>query len=191
MSENNNYKDNIILSAQGFTLVETLVAISIVVTVIVGVTAALQTAISSYIFSKNQIIAFYLAQEGFEQIRNSKDENVLKGRDWLYGIAQIPPSPGVLGDPCYFGGYCTVDILSETDYFTSCAGGGSCPLIRQDDLTGLYGYEGSWPETQFRREIVLSEVNENEISITVTVDWSKGAISRKFKARENILNWLP
>ena len=55
---------------KGFTIIESLVAISILVVVITGTLTAIQTGLSSYIFSKDQIIAFYLAQEGFEQIRN-------------------------------------------------------------------------------------------------------------------------
>jgi prepilin-type N-terminal cleavage/methylation domain-containing protein len=184
MSQNNNHKNNKMLSSRGFTLVETLVAISILVTVIAGATAALQTGISSYVFSKNQIIAFYLAQEGFEQIRNRKDENILKGNSWLHGFAQAP------ADPCYFGKYCTVDVLSSSNNFIACPGAGACPLIRQNSLSGSYGYDNSWTATGFRREILLEQVSADEISITVTVDWSKGAISREFKAKENILNWL-
>ena len=67
---------------KGFTIVESLVAISILVLAITGATSAIQTGISSYIFSKDQIIAFYLAQEGFEQIRNIRDENGLKKISW-------------------------------------------------------------------------------------------------------------
>src|SRR3989344_7463657 len=75
---------------RGFTIVESLVAITILVLVVTGVTSAVQTSLSSYIFSKNQIIAFYLAQEGFEQIRNMRDENGIKDRssptNWLSGL---------------------------------------------------------------------------------------------------------
>src|SRR3989344_5905146 len=72
---------------KGFTIVESLVAISILVGVIIGTTSAIQIGISSYIFSKDQIIAFYLAQDGFEQIRNIRDENGLKSQPWLTGLS--------------------------------------------------------------------------------------------------------
>src|SRR3989338_9186586 len=90
---------------------------------IIGTSSAVQSAISSYIFSKDQIVAFYLAQEGFEQIRNLRDENRLKNRDWLYGIARDS------GDPCYFGNACTVDSI--TAVIARCSGVGSCPPLRQ------------------------------------------------------------
>ncbi len=167
----------------GFTIVESLVAISILVLVITGTASAIQTGISSYIFSKNQVISFYLAQEGFEQIRNMRDENSLQSRNWLTGISANS------SDPCYFGNACTVDPVNSNVPTRCPSGPGSCPTLRQDASTGFFGYTLTWPNTIFRREIVLTQINANEISILVTIDWSKGLVSRQFRARENILNW--
>jgi prepilin-type N-terminal cleavage/methylation domain-containing protein len=172
-----------LLRKRGFTIIETLVAISILVAIIIAATSAIQSAISSYIFSKNQIIAFYLAQEGFEQIRNMRDENSLADRDWLTGFALNP------SDPCYFGEACTVDPIFSNVPIRCLSGESSCPVIKQNPVTGFYSYNSSWAETPFRRSIVLQQVNANEISVTVTVDWSKGLIQRQFKARENLFNW--
>jgi hypothetical protein len=122
-----------------------------------------------------------LAQEGVEQIRNMRDQNGLAGINWLTGISSNS------NDPCYFGKVCTVDVVANS--VATCSGVGQCPILRQDTQTGFYGYDGNDPVTPFRREVVLSSVNANEISILVTVDWSKGSISRQFRARENILNW--
>ncbi|MDO8729314.1 MAG: prepilin-type N-terminal cleavage/methylation domain-containing protein [bacterium] len=172
---------------RGFTIVESLVAITILVLVVTGVASAIQTGISSYIFSKDQIIAFYLAQEGFEQIRNIRDENSLKNpqQPWLTGIANA-------GDPCEFDKICAADPvpLGNPLLFRCGDASGSCPVLRQDtSSTGLFGYTPGWTPTIFRREIALTQINANEISILVTVNWSKGLISREFRARENLLNW--
>ena len=168
---------------KGFTIIESLVAIAILVAVITGATSAVQSSISSYIFSKDQIVAFYLAQEGFEQVRNMRDENRLNNRNWLTGIAANS------SDPCYFGNACTVDpVVSAVP--SRCTGGiGNCPVLRQDSTTGFYGYNAAWPVTIFRREIILSSLNSEEVAITVTVNWSKGSVNRQFKARDNLLNW--
>ena len=166
----------------GFTIIETLIAIAILVLAITGATSAMQAGISSYIFSKDQIIAFYLAQEGFEQIRNIRDENSLKNQNWLTGI-----SSGA-GDPCFFGNACIVDPVASP-IPTRCGAPGSCPVLREDSVTGFFGYNAAWPATIFRREIVLTSINANEVSILVTVNWSKGIVNRQFRARENILNW--
>lgn len=167
----------------GFTIIESLVAIGILVVAISGVMGAIQSSISSYTFSKDQFISFYLAQEAFEQIRNIRDENRLKEANWMMGIAQD------VDDPCAFTHACTVEpVISAAP--SRCTGGpGNCPYLRQDPVTGLYGYNPSWPATIFRREIQLTPVNENEIAVTVTVNWSKGPVNRQFKARANLLNW--
>lgn len=167
---------------RGFTIVESLVAILILTLVVTGALNAVQTGISSYIFSKDQIIAFYLAQEGFEQIRNLRDENALNQRPWLTGISTDA------NDPCFFGNACTVDPVNSAVPI-KCGLPGTCPVLRQDTNTGFFGYDPLWSATIFKREIVLTMINENEVSMLVTVDWSKGIVNRQFRARENILNW--
>ena len=167
---------------KGFTVIESLVAIAILMLAVTGAASAIQTGISSYIFSKDQIIAFYLAQEAIEQVRNIRDQNGIQNTNWLSGL-----SSGA-GDPCFFGSACTVDPVVSS-IATRCPAPGSCPVLRQDLVTGFFGYNSSWPTTVFRREIVLSQINANEISVLVTVNWSKGVTNRQFRARENILNW--
>src|SRR3989344_2435830 len=167
----------------GFTIVESLVAIAVLVLAVTGAASAIQIGISSYIFSKDQIIAFYLAQEGFEQVRNIRDENGLKSQNWLTGISANS------SDPCYFGNACIIDPVISNVPTRCSAGPGNCPVLRQDASAGFFGYEPSWSATIFRREIVLTQINANEVSILVTVDWSKGLVNRQFRARENILNW--
>jgi len=167
---------------KGFTIVESLVAIAILTAVIIGVTSAVQRGLSSYIFSKDQIVAFYLAQEGFEGLRNVRDENRLNNRDWLTAIAQNS------SDPCYYGNACTNSPV-ESSVLTPCIGIGACPILRQDTSTKFFGYNGSWPETIYVREITLGVVSATEVTVTVKVTWNKGGVTRVFKARENLFNW--
>jgi prepilin-type N-terminal cleavage/methylation domain-containing protein len=171
---------------KGFTLVETLVAVSILVVAVTGAYSAAQTGLSSATFSKDEVIAFYLAQESVEGIRNFRDANALKhAPSWLSGIADTS------GDPCYpADGHhaCMIDPLTAT--LSSCNGDvAACQIVKQDPATGFYGYDSSWTDTPFQRAIVLNTVNSNEVSITVSVSWHKGIVQRTFKVRENILNW--
>ncbi|MEX2029197.1 MAG: prepilin-type N-terminal cleavage/methylation domain-containing protein [Candidatus Paceibacterota bacterium] len=62
---------------KGFTLVETLVAISIFSVSIVGLMSVLGSGISNTNYAKQKIAAYYLAQEGIECIRNTRDNYVL------------------------------------------------------------------------------------------------------------------
>jgi type II secretory pathway pseudopilin PulG len=61
----------------GFTLVETLVSISIFTMSILGLMSVLASGISDSNYAKQKMTAEYLAQEGIEYVRNIRDTNVL------------------------------------------------------------------------------------------------------------------
>jgi Tfp pilus assembly protein PilV len=61
----------------GFTLVETLVAISIFTMSILGLMSILASGISNTTYAKQKMVASYLAQEGIEYVRNLRDTSVL------------------------------------------------------------------------------------------------------------------
>jgi prepilin-type N-terminal cleavage/methylation domain-containing protein len=171
---------------KGFTLIESLVAITVLMLVISGASTAVSQGISSYTYSKNQITAFYLAQEGIEHVRNMRDQNGLTGVHWLRGFAETP------SDPCFFGRVCQVGLSSVDsgiNYAVS-ACSGTCPNLRHNASSGFYGYDSSWVPSIFRREVRITSVSSNEVQVAVTVSWSfKSATERSFTARENILNW--
>jgi len=173
---------------KGFTLIETLVAISILVLSVTGAFAAAQKGLSSATYSKNQIIAFYLADEGIEMIRNLRDQNALNGlndsSNWLTGIAQNG------GDQCYFNKKCMVDAVNKI--LKQCTSGFSnsdCDVLQQDPVNGFYGYTSGWTDTNFTREVGITSISPNEISVLVHVTWKQGTITRQFDVRENMLNW--
>ena len=62
---------------KGFTLVETLIAISIFSVSILGLMSVLSSSVANITFTKNKVIATYLAQEGVEYIRNMRDTFVV------------------------------------------------------------------------------------------------------------------
>jgi Tfp pilus assembly protein PilV len=66
---------------KGFTLVETLVAISIFTVSILGMLSVLASGISDTNSAKQKIVATYLAQEGIEYTRNQRDTAVLAAGD--------------------------------------------------------------------------------------------------------------
>ncbi|MEI6843420.1 MAG: prepilin-type N-terminal cleavage/methylation domain-containing protein [bacterium] len=177
----------------GFTLIETLVAISILSISILGTFTAVQTSLQSSGYAKDQVTAFYLAQESIEYLRNKRDENALNSLNslasggsavgWLTGISAVAT------DPCYFGKVCTVDSPGAT--LSACSGAlGSCPVLNQDSATGLFGYNVTWTPTDFKREIQLQTVagNANEIVAIITVSWQSGAFSKTFQIRESLFN---
>ncbi len=176
----------------GFTLVELLIAISILSLSILAAFTAVSNNLKGTNFSQDQVEAYYLADEGIEFIRNLRDENGIKNIQafgasttqvsWLAGIADAP------SDPCYGSKVCIVDSPLKT--LTACSGvAESCPFLRMDSATGLFGYTGSWDVTGFRRSIVVSVVSPSEATISVTVSWTTNGIAKNYTESETIRAW--
>jgi prepilin-type N-terminal cleavage/methylation domain-containing protein len=165
----------------GFTLVETLVAIGVLVLAITGAFTAAQSGLSSYINSKNQAIAINLAQEAVEYIRATRDTNKINNSNWLSGIESSA------GGPCVFGTNCILSVVSSSEN-RSC-GLSQCPVLKQDSSTGYYQYT-TGNNTVFRRDVLLTDINSGkEVSVLVTVSWNRGVITKIYKTREYLFNW--
>lgn len=166
---------------RGFTLVETLVAIAILVTAVTAAFTAAQNGLSSAEFSKNQVTAFYLAQEGIEYIRNLRDDNGINDRDWLYNIAET-------GNPCELGHKCVVDAVNGSSGTMSQCSSACPPLMINSN--GFYN-QLTGSTTPFTREVLIESVggSADEVAVTVTIKWSKGVVPVTFVARENLFNW--
>lgn len=171
---------------KGFTLIETLVAIAVLVLAISGAFTAAQSGLSSYQHSKNQAIAINLAQEAVEAIRANRDSNILSGNNWMQGMGQS-------SDPCYstdtIPRACILDISSVPISISSCGTAGTCPFLRQNSTTGYYGYNSTWPLTVFKREIQITSITSSEVSVLVTVTWSKGVSTKQYKTRTYLFDW--
>lgn len=173
----------------GFTVLESIVAIMILSLSISGAFSAVQQGLSQSIIAKDEVKAFYLAQEAIEIIRNKRDNNQLAiisggANSWLNGIAEIAT------DPCYFGKTCRADSTGPNDiYLYSCSSGwDSCDFLRQNQASYIYAYDGTI--SNFKREIQIESVNANEIMVTVQVSWKKGIINKEFKIKTHLFNWI-
>ena len=78
-----NFKDK-----KGFTIIETLVAITILMISIAGPLTIAQKGFNAGIYAKDQVTASYLAQDAMEYIKNVRDNNVFASpsQDWLLGF---------------------------------------------------------------------------------------------------------
>ncbi len=163
----------------GFTLVESLVAIGILTLAITATFTAIQSSLQTSSIAKDQVTAFYLAQEAVEFIKNQRDQNALidingTATSWLSGL-----------NNCISPNTCTIDVPLRT--VTLCPGG-VCPVLREDTVSGLYGYTGSWPVTNFTRSIQILNVSANEIIATTTMTWINRGATKTFQVSELIFN---
>ena len=157
----------------GFTLIETLVAIFILVVSIGGPLTIVAKGLSASFFARDQITAFFLAQEAVEYVRNIRDRNTFEGNGWIDGFAS-----------CFGGNVCDIDVQNDT--VISCSG--TCPALLLNSSTGFFNHV-SGNASPFVREVALTSVNADEVVVTVTMSWRTGALSRSFVIKEHIFNW--
>ena len=172
---------------KGFTLVETMVAISILMLGILGPLSIASSGLRNSLFAKDQVTAYYLAQEGIEYVRYVRDDNYLDGKKpWLSGL-----------DNCTGTFGCTVDTekwfttnASVTDKctFADCGDDGLLYKIASNQHYTHQSGSGN-TATPFTRIIkVEKNINDREIKVTSTVTWQTGDGQKSFTLTENVFN---
>ncbi len=163
-------------SERGMTLIETLVAVTILTVAIVAPMQLTISSLASANYARDQILAANLAQEAIESVRSKRDGNILTLA--LTGNATCASD----GLPMHI--LCGIPIdqdfiidTAENNLITLCSG--TCPYLKTDSAQTLYGYNATWTtETAYRRVVNVSYVTyagapaeraEDEIKITVTV----------------------
>jgi prepilin-type N-terminal cleavage/methylation domain-containing protein len=179
-------------SSRGFTLVETLVAISILSLAITGPMTIAQKGIASAIYARDQVTAFYLAQEAIEAVRNVRDNNRLTSTAWLQQFASCLDNGGG-SKKCQIDG--TEIDLDSSSAIRNCPSG-TCSALTFNTINKMYGYgtagSGGWVETAFTRDVIIEEiVNNQEAVITVTITWKTRLFTanRSFTVKEHIFNF--
>ena len=159
---------------KGFTLLEALVAVSILMVAVVAPMTIAQKGLSSATYSKSQMIASYLAQDAIEYIKNVRDQVAIRNNfDWTK-LWDANESLNLYA--CLGGGGCEIDTNS----------GGGVGLVRDytggalyKDADGFYGLNSVGSDkTIFTRQIKITKPgpsgNNNEALVTVTVGWTGG-----------------
>lgn len=174
----------------GMTLVETLVAVSILAVAIVGpMTLTMQSLAAAY-YARDQVIMSNLAQEAIEAVRAVRDSNVLT---LALDSGAICPGEGVpmhllCGIPV--GSDFTIDARVDPPAIDECTG--LCSKIMTDN--NLYGHDPGWTiETPFRRTVRAEYVSAgtDEIRITVTVTREDGIHAvPPVVLYENLYRWV-
>ncbi len=189
----------------GFTVIESLVAISILLLAVSGSFAAAQSSLQSSNFVKNRVTAYYLAQEGVEYIRHLRDNNGLKMINgdttvtWLEGVivpCAIVVSPASVG--------CRIDATLEVAPITCNA---TCPNLNLNKITGQFTYNvisGDIINSGFNRVIKVEPIfhgsplpgSDNtpnnpkiEVKVTSKVTWIQAGVTKTLDVSENLYNW--
>ena len=163
---------------RAFTLIETFVAITVLLISLVGPLSIAAQSLRLAYYARDQVTAFYLAQEAVEYVRAQRDQNYLANAAWLTN----------LGD-CV-GASCVVDFPRFTH--SACGVLSTCPPIYISNATKLYNQDAtSGPASPFTRVLSITPVagSVDEVIVQVRISWVSVGISRSFQVTEHLFNW--
>ena len=195
----------------GFTLIEALVAISILMIAIVSPMTMAQKSLVSSMLARDQMIASFLAQDALEGIKNARDQIAMNGdasstTPWLGGES----SAGLYkcfcsGENCNFDkevvDSCNIDttksIDGEDNYIKSFTSKGSI-----SPMYAYYNNDGKFKtfslntgsQTKFKRAINIEEGpngDTNEARVQVRVFWDSPFGEEKVDLVLYIYNYEP
>lgn len=151
---------------KAFSLVEVLVAISILVGSTVSVTFLVSNAIKTATSTRSNLIAAQLAQEGIEIVRSLRDENWIDGNNFNAGL----------------GGVHRVDWISG-----KLPPSGNPPLLFDSN----YGYNySSGVATPFVRIVSVDNTNAEEITVEVEIIWTDREAVKSFIVEDHLFDWF-
>ena len=189
----------------GYTLVETLVAISIFSVSILGLLVMLSQGIADTGYAKKKMTAAYLAQEGVEYVRNMRDTIMIydPSGDPEIGWNELRDTHLDLckqTDGCFFNPadpdtglvYGNPDRPMLTIAIESCLGPNpdGCPELLYHPDSGKYDYTSPGDTSGFRRKIRIEQVSVDELKVTSTVFWTQGSGDYHMDFSENLFKWI-
>ena len=174
----------------GFTLIETLAAVSILMIAVAGPMTLANRSLSSSIYAKEQLTASLLAQDLAEYVVASRGANTGKADTaWLGNLNQ-----------CTVDSPCGLDTLKGFD-----AGGNSQGLVHCsppdfescrltfNSASGTYGHDqvmsgNGITSSLYVRTFALSSINDEEAQVLITVAWNQASIKRSIILRTSLFN---
>ena len=187
---------------RGFTLIETIVALSLITAAVVGPVFLITKGLYSASFSKNRLIASNLAQEGIESARAVRENNMICGFlnsdpnfDWLRGSdgsGRMAGSGLTVDTTQFYIITCNGQIITNPQIRSDIG----CSNILKMDTSGHYGYIGT-NSTVFTRCLDVTPASSDDgiipkadiADITSTVNWNERGQNNTFVVKERLYNW--
>jgi prepilin-type N-terminal cleavage/methylation domain-containing protein len=168
---------------KGFTLVETLVAITILLLAITGTMTTAQKGLQSAQYANEQVTAVFLAQEAIEAVRQYRDSQALLAYHNQGGPVVVDTQQWL--PPVNCAGGCTYN-KNDPIPFGVC-GNQRCQVLIDQNGKFVQGAFGQ--PTQFSRKIYYEETNPGEVNVWVEVVWD-GKIFGGAERKVLLQTWL-
>ncbi len=197
------------LKTSGFSLIETLIAITILMIAITGPLSLVQAGLFSSNHERNEVTAIYLAQEAIEFIKNVRDSNsysqytgstvswlTIPYPDQQHKNTLLTDNAAACGVSCYVDPHGT---LSGSNLYIEPVSAQPNQYLRLYVPTGrtiiTYRY-GQGTLTPFIRTVTITPVADsqtvsgyNEVTVTVTVTWNDNLAPRSYTISTNLFNY--
>jgi prepilin-type N-terminal cleavage/methylation domain-containing protein len=186
-------------SERAFTLVETLVAITIILVMLVAPLQAVERAAGAAFAARDELIGTGLAQEGVEYVREIRANNYLvnvqnsnTAKSWLEGVDGTNSTPN-----CMAPALCTFDSTPGAQtpiaqcfdgingHSTTCL---TTPLYLNS--SSLYSQQSSGVATKFYRTLQVQTISGTEVEVISTVQWNSNHTPYTTVTTDYLTNWL-
>ncbi len=173
--------------SRGFTLLETIIAVFILSTAATAALTSVRTGARSSEYARDEIVAYYLSNETVEFLRNLRDTNITKGRNWLSGI---PVECFTKDNNCRIDTSTkTFEVVDSKEQLRLCFD----PNIINQEIaeeesqstfsSGGYGYDACDSidvdsgviQSRFIREIWFEKFDDdNQVVVNIKITWQSG-----------------
>ncbi|MEI7452080.1 MAG: prepilin-type N-terminal cleavage/methylation domain-containing protein [Candidatus Falkowbacteria bacterium] len=165
------YKKNL----PAFSLLEVIVVLIIVSVGLVGVVNLMAASLRTQNSNRDTLVAYDLAQEGLELIRNVRDTNWRNGAAWNQYITGDVNGTKYKVDFAHFQPQ-SVAGIDET-------------LLQFSSTTNQYLYDASSTDTIFHRLITITANGSVSSTVTCLVEWNDRGDTRRFELQTELYDW--
>ncbi|OGD30087.1 hypothetical protein A2833_01480 [Candidatus Azambacteria bacterium RIFCSPHIGHO2_01_FULL_44_55] len=156
----------------GFSLLETVIAMGIIMVGLASALVLMSSSTAAVATVRERLVAANLVQEGFEIVRNVRDNN------WLQGL---PFNNNLADGTNYDGEYSGATLIN---YGVSLP-----PALLFNAATGFYSHTGGGTATPYTRKITISNASPVEIKVEVSVTWTNRNKVLTVAAEDHLFNW--
>jgi hypothetical protein len=176
-----------------------MLAVLLLAAAISGPLSIASKGLSAALVAKDQITAFYLAQDAMEQVRFLRDSNCLSAGaggctadKWMLALGgSYDSSSSLWSGVCFSATGCYLDSLANNPTVPTVCDT-QCAVLKYDPTTHAYQYtNGVDTPQQFRRTITITQTVPDEVTVTVSVSWKdlSGSTHMPAVLRENLSRW--
>ncbi len=185
---------------RGITLVETIVAVTVLVTAIAGPLTLAAASLRASRDARNNLIATHLAEEAIEVVHNIRDNNITNypAGSWLTNVV-----------PNCTATECIVDITKQdasfvwaSDALAPCSPCSGVDTLYYNPSTGLYRQSANplgspWEATPFHRVVRVTGVDDaanplRQARVSASVKYlGYGNVEKSITIEDDLYNWFP